>query len=223
VTGSRSERLPGRSVRLRPLEVPDSWPAAAVLAALGLLLVAGGGPLRPALATFALGVTGVLAALWLRGALARRRAEAAHDAVVAETAARLQGAVDHPLASALAALVGRTDDPPRSVAAVAREVAAAARSDDVPVIVSVGADATVAGIDQALHLLVRRAAATGSSVAVGVAGGRVEIRPAGAGDPYAVDLARALARRAGGDVHELGTLTVLELPPATFARQCAPN
>ena len=144
-------------------------------------------------------MTGVLAAMWLRGA------------------------VDHPLASALASLVGRADEPPRSVAAVAREAAAAVRSDDVPVIVSVGADATVAGIDQALHLLVRRAVATGSTVSVGVAGGRVEIRPAGSGDPYAVDLARALARRAGGDVHELGTLIVLELPPATFARPCAPN
>ena len=57
---------PGRRhVRFRPLEVPDVWPAAAVVVSLGLLLLAGDGPLGSALATFAIGTAAVIGALWL--------------------------------------------------------------------------------------------------------------------------------------------------------------
>jgi signal transduction histidine kinase len=234
---SASDRRP---VHLRPRELPDALPAAAALVAFGLLLVAGGGPLRPALATFALATAGVLAALWLRGAVAgnraRRRAEAVHAAVVAEAVGRLRADLqDHragDLAAALEALVGGAAAP-GSVAAVARAAAAATRSEarDVPVIVSVAEDMTVAapGLDQALGGLLRRAVAAapaGSTVTVAVGGGRVEVRDEGApggADPFAVDLARALARRAGGDLHVFaradgpGTLAVLELPPTRAA------
>jgi uncharacterized membrane protein len=70
--------------RLAAREVPAPWVAAAAVVALGLLLFAGGGPLRPALATFGLGALAALALTWLHGAAARhrarRRADAAHAA-----------------------------------------------------------------------------------------------------------------------------------------------
>ena len=155
-----------RSVRFRALEVPDSLPAAATLVALGLLLLAGGGPLRSALATFALGTAIVIAAMWLRGAVsrhrARRRAEASHAAVLAGAASRLRAAVgDHELAVALDVLTGGPLGPPRSVAAIAREVGAATRAAGVPVVVAVDEDAVVPGLDGAVRALVRRAVALG--------------------------------------------------------------
>jgi hypothetical protein len=212
-----------RTVRTRPLEVPDSAPAVAALAALGLLLVAGGGPLGPALATFAIGVTGVVAAVWLRGLVvrrrARRRAEASHAALIAGTAARLRDALgDHELVVALDVLTGGYPGPPRSLAAVAREMGGQMRAAGVPVAVAVDDDAKVAGLDTAVRALVRRAAAVApeqSAIAVAVTTGRVEVRDEGATalDGFDGELARALARRAGGDVHVFEGLAVLELPP----------
>ena len=207
-----------RHVRFRPLEVPDVWPAAAVVVSLGLLLLAGGGPLRSALATFALGTAAVIGALWLRGAVARhrarRRAEASHAALIAGTASRLRTAVgDHELAVALDVLTGGPLGPPRSVAAIAREVAAATRSAGVPVALAVDHDATVAGLDGAIRALVRRAAAQGA-VSVAVTTGRVEVRDEGSAAVAGFDgeLAGGLARRAGADVHLFEGLAVLELP-----------
>jgi hypothetical protein len=207
-----------RHVRFRPLEVPDIWPAAAVIVALGLLLLAGGGPFRSALATFALGTAGVIGAVWLRGAVARhrarRRAEASHAALIAGTASRLRTAVgDHELAVALNVLTGGPLGPPRSVAAIAREVAGTTRSAGVPIVVAVDEDATVAGLDGAIRALVRRAAAQGA-VSVAVTTGRVEVRDEGtvATPGFDGDLASGLARRAGADLHLFEGLAVLELP-----------
>ena len=207
-----------RHVRFRPLEVPDVWPAAAVVVSLGLLLLAGGGPLRSALATFAIGTAAVIGALWLRGAVARhrarRRAEASHAALIAGTASRLRTAVgDHELAVALDMLTGGPLGPPRSVAAIAREVAAHTRSTGVPVALAVDDDATVAGLDGAIRALVRRAAAQGA-VGVAVTTGRVEVRDEGSAAVAGFDgeLAGGLARRAGAEVHVFEGLAVLELP-----------
>ena len=106
-----------RPVRLKALDVPDAFPAVAVIVALGLLLYAGGGPLRPALATFAIGTAIVVAALWLRGWMsrhrARRRAEAAHAAVLHGAASRLRTVTgDHELAVALDVFDRRRARPP---------------------------------------------------------------------------------------------------------------
>ena len=216
-----------RSVRLRAHEVPDTWPAAAVLVALGLLLFAGGGPLRSALATFAAGTAVVVGALWLRGVVARRRerrrAEASHAAVVAGTASRLRAAIgDQELAVALDVLTGGPLGPPRSLAAVAREVGAATRSAGVPVVVAVDEDQVVAGLDGVVRALVRRAVAVAppqSTITVAVTSGRVEVRDEGAATLAGFDgeLARELARRAGADVHLFEGLAVLQLPPASRA------
>jgi hypothetical protein len=207
-----------RHVRFRPLEVPDVWPAAAVVVALGLLLLAGGGPLGSALATFAIGTAGVIGAVWLRGAVARhrarRRAEATQAALIAGTASRLRTAIgDHELAVALDVLTGGPLGPPRSVGAIAREVAAAMRSTGVPVTLAVDDDAKVAGVDGAIRALVRRAAAHGV-VGMAVTTGRIEIRDEGSAAVTGFDgeLARGLARRAGGEVHLFEGLAVLELP-----------
>jgi hypothetical protein len=93
--------------RLAAREVPAPWVAAAAVVALGLLLFAGGGPLRPALATFALGSLAALALTWLHGAAARhrarRRAEAAHAAVMREGLARLRAGRTHSPRTARAA------------------------------------------------------------------------------------------------------------------------
>ena len=212
-----------RSVRFRALEVPDTWPAAALIVALAILLVAGGGPLGSAMATFTLGTAGVVAALWLRGVEARRRAgrraEASQAAVIAAAASRLRAAVgDHELAVALDVLTGGPLGRPRSVAAIAREAGASARSACVPVVVSVDDDARVAGLDTAVRALVRRAVAVApphSSVSIAVTTGRVEVRDEGltSVDGFDGELARALARRAGGDVHVFEGVAVLELPP----------
>jgi hypothetical protein len=207
-----------RPLRFRPLEIPDIWPAAAVIAALGLLLLAGGGPIRGALATFALGTAGVIGAVWLRGAVARhrarRRAEANQAALIAGTASRLRTAVgDHELAVALDVLTGGPLGPPRSVGAIAREVAAATRAAGVPIAVAVDDDAHVAGLDGAIRALVRRAAAQGA-VSVAVTTGRVEVRDEGtlATPGFDGELASGLARRAGADLHLFEGLAVLELP-----------
>jgi signal transduction histidine kinase len=244
---SASERR-RRGYRLAAREVPSTWLAAGGVVALGLLLIAGGGPLRPALATFGIGVVAALALAWFHGAAARyrarRRAEAADAAVLRECVARLRAAADggagaqvsvrtSELLAALAALVGA--DQPRasaSLAALSRGAAAAVRPEaddrDVRLIVAVGQDTTVdgAGLDPALRGLLRSAAAAsppGSTVTVSLRSGRVEIRddaPAEAGDPFAADLARAVAHRAGGELHVFdradgpGTLAVLELPAA---------
>ena len=208
-----------RHVRFRPLEVPDIWPAAAVVVALGLLLLAGGGPLGSALATFAIGTAGVIGAMWLRGAIARhrarRRAESNQAALIAGAASRLRKAVgEHELAVALDVLTGGALGPQRSVAAIAREVAAATRSAGVPVTLAVDDDAKAAGLDGAIRALVRRAAAHGA-VGMAVTTGRVEIRDEGSAavNGFDGDLARGLARRAGGEVHLFEGLAVLELPP----------
>jgi hypothetical protein len=208
-----------RHVRFRPLEVPDVWPAGAVVVTLGVLLLAGGGPLHSALATFALGTACVIAAMWLRGAVARHRArrreEAQQAALIAGAASRLRTAIgDHELAVALNVLTGGPLGPPRSVAAIAREVAGATRSAGVPISVAVDDDATVAGLDGAIRALVRRAAAQGA-VSVAVTTGRVEIRDEGsvATPGFDGELASGLARRAGGDLHLFEGLAVLELPP----------
>ena len=208
-----------RHVRFRPLEVPDVWPAAAVVVALGLLLLAGGGPLGSALATFAIGTAGVIGAVWLRGAVARhrarRRAEANQAALIACAASRLRRAVgDHELAVALDVLTGGPLGPPRSVAATAREVAAATRSAGVPVTLAVDQDTSAAGLDGAIRALVRRAAAQ-CAVGMAVTTGRIEVRDEGSAAVTGFDgeLARGLARRAGGDVHLFEGLAVLELPP----------
>jgi hypothetical protein len=207
-----------RPVRFRPLEVPDVWPAAAVIVSLGLLLLAGGGPLHSALATFAIGTAAVIGALWLRGAharhRARRRAEANQAALIAGTASRLRTAIgDHELAVALDVLTGGPLGPPRSVGAIAREVAAATRAAGVPIAVAVDDDAHVAGLDGAIRALVRRAAAQGA-VSVAVTTGRVEVRDEGtlATPGFDGELASGLARRAGADLHLFEGLAVLELP-----------
>jgi hypothetical protein len=157
--------------------------------------------------------------MWLRGAVARhrarRRADAAQAALIAGTASRLRTAVgDHELAVALDVLTGGPLGPPRSIAATAREVAAATRAAGVPVVLAVDDDATVAGLDGAIRALVRRAAAQGA-VAVAVTTGRVEVRDEGAASVagYDGELARGLARRAGADLHLFEGLAVLELPP----------
>jgi len=92
----------------------------------------------------------------------------------------------------------------------------------------VGEDTIVrgAGLESALRALLRRAASAappGSTVTAATRGGRVEVRdevPPDSGDTFAADLARAVVRRAGGDLHVFdradgaGTLAVLELPTA---------
>ena len=207
-----------RHVRFRPLEIPDVWPAAAVVVTLGVLLLAGEAPLHSAIATFVLGTACVIGAVWLRGAVARhrarRRAEAAQAALIAGAASRLRTAVgDHELAVALNVLTGGPLGPPRSVAAIAREVAGATRAAGVPISVAVDDDATVAGLDGAIRALVRRAAAQGA-VSVAVTTGRVEVRDEGtvAAPGFDGELASGLARRAGGDLHLFEGLAVLELP-----------
>jgi hypothetical protein len=219
-----------RSIRFRAHEVPDTWPAAAAIVALALLLVAGGGPLRSALATFALGTTAVVGAVWVRGVIsrhrARRRAEASHAAVVAETASRLRTVLgDHELTVALDVLTGGPLGPPRSVGAIVREVGAATRAAGVPVSVAVDEDTVVAGLDGVIRALVRRATLVGSDspVSVAVTSGRVEIRDEGTATADGFDgaLARELARRAGADVHLFEGLAVLELPPTRAVRGTA--
>jgi hypothetical protein len=243
--------------RLAAREVPAPWVAAAAVVALGLLLFAGGGPLRPALATFALGTLAALALTWLHGAAARhrarRRAEAAHAAVMREGLARLRTARRPPptarvadagdrrsphagaelaaddLLAILAALSGaEPPGPPRSLAALTRSAAAAVRADarDVALVVAVEQDTRVrgAGLEPALRGLLRHAADAspeGATVTAAIRRGRLELRDAAPpSDPFAADLARAVAHRAGGDLHvfdrtdEPGTLTVLELPLA---------
>jgi hypothetical protein len=221
--------------RLAAREVPAPWVAAAAVVALGLLLFAGGGPLRPALATFALGALAALALTWLHGAAtrhrARRRADAAHAAVMREGLARLRarrtgGAADDLLAI-LAALSGaEPPGPPRSLAALVRSAAAAVRGEagDIALVVAVEQDTPVsaAGLEPALRGLLRHAAGAspaGATVTAAIRRGRIELRDAAPpSDPFAADLARAVARRAGGDLHvfdrtdEPGTLTVIELP-----------
>jgi hypothetical protein len=251
---SASERR-RRGYRVAAREVPSTWLAGGGVVALGLLLIAGGGPLRPALATFGLGTLAALGLAWLHGAaarhLARRRAEAADTAVKRECVVRLRDAADTPpggaapsvsvrtseLLAALAALVG-ADPPggPGSLAALTRGAVASVRPEadgrDVQLIVAVGEDTAVdaPGLDPALRALLRNAATTappGSTVTVSLRSGRVEIRddaPPESGDPFAADLARAVAHRAGGDLHVFdradgsGTLAVLELPAARLRR-----
>jgi hypothetical protein len=241
--------------RLAAREVPAPWVAAAAVVALGLLLFAGGGPLRPALATFALGALAALALTWLHGAAARhrarRRADAAHAAVMREGLARLRAGRTHSprtahaagerspapagaadvaaddLLAILAALSGaEAPGPPRSLAALVRSAAAAvrARAGDVTLVVAVEQDTPVraAGLEPALRGLLCHAAGAspaGATVTAAVRRGRIELRDAAPpSDPFAADLARAVANRAGGDLHvfdradEPGTLTVLELP-----------
>jgi hypothetical protein len=225
--------------RLAAREVPAPWVAAAAVVALGLLLFAGGGPLRPALATFALGALAALALTWLHGAAsrhrARRRAEAAHAAVMREGLARLRagrtaGARDaDDLLAILAALSGADPPgPPRSLAALVRSAAAAVRphARDVALVVAVEQDTPIsaAGLEPALRALLRHAAgasSAGATVTAAIRRGRVELRDAAPpSDPFAADLARAVARRAGGELHVFdrtdvsGTLTVIELPLA---------
>jgi hypothetical protein len=223
--------------RIAPREVPAPWLAAVAVVALGLLLIAGGGPLRPALGTFGLGALAAIALTWLHGALARhrarRRAEAAHAAVLREGVARLRGSsptIDaDELLAALAALTGsEPPGPPRSLAALARSAAAAVRAEDgdVALVVAVEQDTPVcaAGLEPALRGLLRHAAGSsppGSTLTAAIRRGRIELRDcAPAGDPFAADLARAVARRAGGELHVFartdgpGMLTVLELPSA---------
>jgi hypothetical protein len=158
----------------------------------------------------------------LRGAVsrhrARRRSEAAHAALVSEAASRLRAAVgDHELAVALDVLTGGPLGPPRSVAAIAREIGAATRAAGVPVVVAVDHDAVVAGMEGVIRALVRRAVAVApmrSTVSIAVTSGRVEVRDEGsvAIDGFDGELARCLARRAGADVHVFEGLAVLELP-----------
>jgi hypothetical protein len=82
--------------RIGAREVPVPWLAGAAVAVLGLLLFAGDAPLRPALATLALGALAALTVTGLHGAAvrwrARRRAERAHAAVMREGIARLRDA-----------------------------------------------------------------------------------------------------------------------------------
>jgi hypothetical protein len=234
-------RRPG--YRLAPREVPSTWLAGGALVALGLLLIAGGGPLRPALATFGIGVVAAVGLAWLHGASARyrgrRRAEAAYTAVMREGIARLRAAPEPlsgeagDLLAGLAALAGaEPSGAPRSLAALTREAAAAVRpvadGGDVRLIVAVGEDTAVSGggLEPALRGLLRRAtnaSPPGSTVTAAIRSGRVEIRddaPPESGDPFAAELAQAVANRAGGDLHVFaradgpGTLTVLELPSA---------
>lgn len=219
-----------RGYRLAAREVPSTWLAAGGVVALGLLLIAGGGPLRPALTTFGVGLLAALGLAWLHGAAARyrtrRRAEAVDAAVMREAVVRLRAVMEpmpstgmvsmrtNELLGALAAVVG-ADGPeaPASLAGLTRAAAAAVRPEadgrDVRLIVAVGEDMTVrgAGLDPALRGLLRRAATAsppGSTVTVAIRGGRVEIRDGampGSGDRFAADLARAVAHTAGGELH----------------------
>jgi len=221
-------------------DAPIGWLAAGGVVALGLLLIAGDGPLRPALATFGLGILLAVGLTWGYGAaqrrLARRRAAAGDAVVVREAIARLRRGLEagdgvemHELAATLDAIAGTADPgPPRSLAALARGAAAAVRrgadARDVRVVVAVADDTSVrgAGLELAVAALLRRAIASapaGSTVTAAIRLGRAEIRHEGArlpGDDFPSELARAVAHRAGGDVHVLdgaeGTLTVLELP-----------
>ena len=220
--------------RVGAREVPAPLLAAGAVVVLGLLLFAGDAPLRPALATFALGLLAALALTWLHGVVARRRArrraDAAHAVVMREGIARLRDAHgSDDLIAALAALAGADPPgPPSSLAASARSAAAAVRdaagARRVQVVVAVEQDTPVrvAGLEPALRGLLRHAASAsppGSTVIAAIRSGRVELRdaapPAG---QFAADLARAIAHRAGGDLHVFartdapGTLTVLELP-----------
>jgi hypothetical protein len=223
--------------RIVAREVPAPWVAAGAVAVLGLLLIAGGGPLRPALATFGIGVLAALTLTWLHGAAARwrarRRAEIAHGAVMREGMRRLRaaqpGGSSDELLSVLAALAGAEDPgPPRSLAAATRSAVARVRADagarEVQLMVAVDRDTRVrvAGLEPALRGLLRHAASAsppGSTVTAAICSGRVELRDAAPpADPFAADLARAIAQRAGGELHVFaradgpGTLTVLELP-----------
>ena len=224
-------------------DAPIGWLAAGGVVALGLLLIAGDGPLRPALATFGLGVLVAVGLTWGYGAasrrLARRRAPPATPRSCARrsrgSGAGWRRATARSCASSrptLDAIAGTADPgPPRSLAALARAAAAAVRpgadARDVRVVVAVADDTSVrgAGLELALAALLRRAIASapaGSTVTAAIRLGRAEIRHAGArlpGDDFPSELARAVAHRAGGDIHVLdgaeGTLTVLELPAAS--------
>jgi len=243
VTASERRRA---GLRIGAREIPVTWLSGAGLVALGVLLIAGDGPLEPALATFALGLVAALALTWLHGATSRyrvrRRAEAEHAIVLHEGIARLRrglaadrpdAAELHELAAALAAVAGAPEPgPARSLAGLVRAAAALARpvaeARDVRLIVAVDDDAPVrgSGLELALGGLLRRAAQTappGTDVIAAIRSGRVEIRdaaPPDSGDRFPSDLARAVAHRAGGDLHLFdradgpGTLAVLELPAA---------
>ena len=159
-------------------DAPIGWLAAGGVVALGLLLIAGDGPLRPALATFGLGILLAVGLTWGYGAaqrrLARRRAAAGDAVVVREAIARLRrgleagdGAELHELAASLDAIAGTADPgPPQSLAALARAAAAAVRrgadARDVRVVVAVADDTSVRGpgLELALAALLRRAIAS---------------------------------------------------------------
>jgi len=204
-----------RGYRIAAREIPGPWLAAGALVALALLLFAFGGPLRPSLATFGIGLVVALAFVWLHGAVARRRAEAQQAAVLAEGLARL--ATQGGLAADLA-LLTRPAPGTGSLAACAREAAAAARARDVHVAVVVEQDTVVrTGVGRALRAALG-AVPPGSSVELAVRSGRVELRGAGGppADQYPVELARALVQRERGHLDvfadDAGTLTVLTLP-----------
>jgi hypothetical protein len=243
VSASRRRRA---GYRITAREVPTTWLAAGAVVALGLLLIAGGGPLRPSLGTFGVGVIAATTFAWLHGAVvrhrARRRAEAAHATVMREGLSRLRAGMKpaDELVAALAALAGAdADASSSSLAALTRAAAAgvrpAADAGDVRLVVAVGEDMIVgaAGLEPALRGLLRGAVSAsppGSTVTAAIRGGRVEIRddaPPGAGDPFAAELARAVAHRAGGDLHVFdradgpGTLAVLELPASVSPRRGA--
>ena len=178
---------------------------AAVLVTLGLLLLAGSGPLGPALATFAIGVVAVLAVsfAWRLAARHRRRAALQEAARVA-----IDAAAAEPGASPVLRALSIVPTQPVELGAAARRVVGAARAGGADVSLVVERDARVwaSELEPALAALVGSA---GGSVSVAVRGSRVELRADVPEHGLPAALARVVAQRAGGDLHVLGGLTVL--------------
>jgi len=179
---------------------------AAVLVTLGLLLLAGSGPLGPALATFAIGVVLVLlCALAWHGAARRRRRLALQEAarVAIDAAAAEPGAPP-----VLRALSSTRPSEPVPLGAAARRVVAGAREGGADVSLVIERDARVwaSELEPALAALV---GAAEGAVSVAVRGARVELRADVPDHGLPAALARVVAQRAGGDLHVLGGLTVL--------------
>jgi hypothetical protein len=173
--------------------------AAALLAALGLLLIAGGGPLGPALATFALGVLAVAAAAFVRATFLRYRRRGAMQAaerVALDAAAALPDAPP-----VLRALTGELE--PVSLGAVARTVAA---RTGARLVVERDAQVRAAELEAALVALV---GAADGDPSLAVRGTRVELRGDVSEEGLPAAFARVVAQRGGGDLHVLDGLAVL--------------
>ncbi len=181
------------AVSVRGRDVTDLALSVAALIAWALVLAAGGGPLGPALATFALGVMAVLAAVSVARAVALRRArratDRAHSAFVTDAS--------HALRTPLAALRLRLDDLEERLrdsplAPTAQAASAEARRLDAlttGLLALTGEEASSGSVS--LDALAREAAAAAAGLAA-KRGVTVEVRAAAPAVVSAPGLDRAL-------------------------------